>query len=336
MGIRKGLSIFLLLLLLLVSNNNKAYAILDTEDYINVENIKDTNEYPSIDQIPKTIKYKKGDYEGDISLVNTKQVSGENSKTIHYGQEDGKINFWIYDFCIWNSNTQKMMFTNQKGWEGITNKVVNKDGYSINVSLKPNLLGTSYTKYAPLQDENGYTINRGADKYPDEDWIGSNSLLNGATYQTAIHYYEGYYEGSITTQDTRKYVGIYSGKLKDLQAITLDCRIEKVADPLATTFRSGEKVALIMKTTNFVENIKVNFPNTLKELDSSLDTEFKLIPKQEDEVRYEFFIPIEAINDIYNLKVVASKNTPFRQKTKYPYFTVDGCILDDLRTRIKD
>ena len=58
-----------------------------------------------------------------------------------------------------------------------------------------------------------------------------------------------------------------------------------------------------------------------------------LIPKDEENIDYEFFIPLEAVSGNYSVTVEAFKGE--EKKVSQPALQVKGKITDKLRTRIR-
>lgn len=174
----------------------------ETRDIYDYE---DNVDYSSPSSVPSKIFYKEGTYEGYLYLQTTVVSSGEASRTLNYYDE---FTYSIYDYCKWDADNHLMNYQYSSSYPA-NSKGVTVDGYSFNAWLGSSPLGNYYTCYA-TPDMNSY---RGTDGYPDDPWIGSSGVSDGQTYNTAVHYYKGWYSGSYTTPDTRKYRGVYSGTL---------------------------------------------------------------------------------------------------------------------------
>ena len=109
--------------------------------------------------------------------------------------------------------------------------------------------------------------------------------------------------------------------------------IERVLSPHDPIFMGGEKGVLKIKLQGGVERVKITFPQALSKLDSNLNTEMVLTPKDEENIDYEFFIPLEAVGGNYSVTVEAFKGE--EKKIAQPTLQVKGKITDKLRTRIR-
>ena len=109
--------------------------------------------------------------------------------------------------------------------------------------------------------------------------------------------------------------------------------IERVLSPHEPIFMGGEKGVLKIKLQGGVEMVKITFPQALSKLDSNLNTEMVLTPKDEENIDYEFFIPLEAVSGNYSVTVEAFKGE--EKKVSQPALQVKGKITDKLRTRIR-
>lgn len=109
--------------------------------------------------------------------------------------------------------------------------------------------------------------------------------------------------------------------------------IERVLSPHEPIFMGGEKGVLKIKLQGGVERVKITFPQALSKLDSNLNTEMVLTPKDEENIDYEFFIPLEAVSGNYSVTVEAFKGE--EKKVSQAALQVKGKITDKLRTRIR-
>lgn len=115
----------------------------------------------------------------------------------------------------------------------------------------------------------------------------------------------------------------------------IKARIEKTLDPNSNVFKGGEQGKLIIEVKGGVEKLKITFPQTLTSIaDKELNKEIMLDPnKSKDTVIYEFFVPLYAPEQSYNVQVKGFKNT--MEKEVYPRFEVKDSILSQIRTRIR-
>lgn len=193
------------------------------KDTIEVTGVNGTTKYANPNDIPKEFFYVNNGYVGNLHLIGKKVVEGEESKTKEYIEN---VEFSVDDYCKWNAQTGYMDFVEQKRWIPNT-KTVTYNGKTIILKLQVMEKGVKYTKYAS-SEMNKYRCDpktcknipgvKGVcpDQYHDEQWIGAKNVVNGKRYFTATHYFWGQYKGTYTTQDTRKYVGIYEGTLTNM------------------------------------------------------------------------------------------------------------------------
>lgn len=119
----------------------------------------------------------------------------------------------------------------------------------------------------------------------------------------------------------------------EINDFDVSATIERVLSPHDPIFMGGEKGVLKIKLQGGVERVKITFPQALSKLDSNLNTEMVLIPKDEENIDYEFFIPLEAVGGNYSVTVEAFKGE--EKKIAQPTLQVKGKITDKLRTRIR-
>lgn len=119
----------------------------------------------------------------------------------------------------------------------------------------------------------------------------------------------------------------------EINDFDVSATIERVLSPHDPIFMDGEKGVLKIKLQGGVERVKITFPQALSKLDSNLNTEMVLTPKDEENIDYEFFIPLEAVGGNYSVTVEAFKGE--EKKIAQPTLQVKGKITDKLRTRIR-
>lgn len=119
----------------------------------------------------------------------------------------------------------------------------------------------------------------------------------------------------------------------EINDFDVSATIERVLSPHEPIFMGGEKGVLKIKLQGGVERVKITFPQALSKLDSNLNTEMVLTPKDEENIDYEFFIPLEAVSGNYSVTVEAFKGE--EKKVSQPALQVKGKITDKLRTRIR-
>ena len=142
------------------------------------------------------------------------------------------------------------------------------------------------------------------------------------------------YEKIIAQFNSYDRVGNYAQEDNiEVNDFDVSATIERVLSPHEPIFMGGEKGVLKIKLQGGVERIKITFPQALSKLDSNLNTEMVLIPKDEENIDYEFFIPLEAVSGNYSVTVEAFKGE--EKKVSQPALQVKGKITDKLRTRIR-
>ena len=119
----------------------------------------------------------------------------------------------------------------------------------------------------------------------------------------------------------------------EINDFDVSATIERVLSPHDPIFMGGEKGVLKINLQGGVERVKITFPQALSKLDSNLNTEMVLTPKDEENIDYEFFIPLEAVGGNYSVTVEAFKGE--EKKIAQPALQVKGKITDKLRTRIR-
>lgn len=142
------------------------------------------------------------------------------------------------------------------------------------------------------------------------------------------------YEKIIAQFNSYDRVGNYAQEDNiEVNDFDVSATIERVLSPHEPIFMGGEKGVLKIKLQGGVERVKITFPQALSKLDSNLNTEMVLIPKDEENIDYEFFIPLEAVSGNYSVTVEAFKGE--EKKVSQPALQVKGKITDKLRTRIR-
>lgn len=142
------------------------------------------------------------------------------------------------------------------------------------------------------------------------------------------------YEKIIAQFNSYDRVGNYAQEDNiEVNDFDVSATIERVLSPHEPIFMGGEKGVLKIKLQGGVERVKITFPQALSKLDSNLNAEMVLTPKDEENIDYEFFIPLEAVSGNYSVTVEAFKGE--EKKVSQPALQVKGKITDKLRTRIR-
>ncbi|MDU5022154.1 MAG: hypothetical protein E6269_16565, partial [Clostridiales bacterium] len=108
----------------------------------------------------------------------------------------------------------------------------------------------------------------------------------------------------------------------EINDFDVSATIERVLSPHDPIFMGGEKGVLKINLQGGVERVKITFPQALSKLDSNLNTEMVLTPKDEENIDYEFFIPLEAVGGNYSVTVEAFKGE--EKKIAQPTLQVKG------------
>ena len=247
---RKAIAISILMLISGVFTLNANASLEDGSK--NVE-IKGTTEYSDTSSIPKTIEYNDGEYRGTLRLQSTQVSSGNEPYRISYNEN---VEFIVNDYCKWNKYSYLMLFQYQQGYLPWS-KQVTKQGKTFTVNLNAKEVGVTYTKYATPD------MPRGNDNYPDEPWIGSGNVVHNQIYHTAKHYYRGTYSGSTMSDDTRKYIGIYSGEVVSVKPKDSGINIKsyKYAEPSTNIKWVNAKDSFIVNTSTTSYDKYNNYPN---------------------------------------------------------------------------
>lgn len=129
-------------------------------------------------------------------------------------------------------------------------------------------------------------------------------------------------------------VGNYGliNKIDLTKDFTIQAKIIRTLEPHEPKFRGGEEGILQITVTGYVEKVTVDFSRDILAIDKTLNKSFDLTPKEEDSIEYKFFIPLNTPKAEYPLRVTAVKEG--REKYCNLEFSVQGSILDSLRTRI--
>ena len=160
---------------------------------------------------------------------------------------------------------------------------------------------------------------------------------NGSIYEGTHNLYD-IFDGNVDeinvvvkAKDKVGNEGILSQHEVDIFKIT--ATIERVLSPHDPIFKGGEKGVIKIKMYGGVDKLKITFPVKLTDLDSSLNAVINITPEKEAIHDYEFFVPLYALENGYNVQVKGYRNT--REKEVYPSFSVRGSILNDIRTRVR-
>lgn len=120
----------------------------------------------------------------------------------------------------------------------------------------------------------------------------------------------------------------------DATALALDAKLQRILEPHEPAFKRGESGILAISSWGYVERVTVEFPEGLVDLNRNYDYSGKLRYVQEE--TQEFMIPLTFPDGEYQIKVTGYKTgTDLENNPIFLTFTVEGSVLDELRTRLR-
>lgn len=122
-----------------------------------------------------------------------------------------------------------------------------------------------------------------------------------------------------------------------LQGLSLQVELERILEPHTPVFKAGESGILTIIATGYVDRIEVIFPEEMTLLDPSLNRIYEYdIPEYIQSEKLEFMIPLRVPEAVMDITVRAyKKDTSIEQRPRLATMTVNGNVLDELRTRLK-
>lgn len=123
----------------------------------------------------------------------------------------------------------------------------------------------------------------------------------------------------------------------DLQGLSLQVELERILEPHTPVFKAGESGILTIIATGYVDRIEVIFPEEMTLLDPSLNRIYEYdIAEYIRSEKLEFMIPLRVPEAVMDIAVRAyKKDTSIEQRPWLATMTVNGNVLDELRTRLK-
>ncbi|MCM1118404.1 MAG: InlB B-repeat-containing protein [bacterium] len=122
-----------------------------------------------------------------------------------------------------------------------------------------------------------------------------------------------------------------------LQGLSLRAEVERILEPHAPVFKAGESGTLTVTAVGYVDRIEVIFPEEMTALDPSLNRTY--VYDRSDYIRVEkldFMVPLRVPEAVMEITVRAYKrDTDIERRPQLATMTVDGNVLDELRTRLK-
>ena len=117
---------------------------------------------------------------------------------------------------------------------------------------------------------------------------------------------------------------------------TLSASIYKERAPQEDVFKKGEGAILEIATSGYVERVEVIFPDTWIETFPSMNQVYVYeTPSLRSKETLRFSVPLETIAQTYEISVIAYKKGE-SQACKLPIKVMEGSVLDELRTRIRN
>lgn len=132
-------------------------------------------------------------------------------------------------------------------------------------------------------------------------------------------------------------VGNSSVLKEDSLAFTLKADLKRAREPYDGDFKAGDGGVITVTTGGYADKVIIRFPDSLVNLDPSLDREYVYeFPTAIKTEVYEFSLPLETPPGSYVIEIEAWKNgRKLTEELQLPVRT-NGSITDELRTRIRD
>lgn len=156
--------------------------------------------------------------------------------------------------------------------------------------------------------------------------------------QMSISSEEALFSGTFTVlAHATDHVGNERIASSQLQGLSLQVKLERILEPHDPVFKAGESGILTIVTTGYVERVEVSFPQEMTELDPSLNRVYEYpVPDYIQEEKLTFMVPLKVPDAVMDITVRAYKrDTGIEEHPGLTTITVDGNVLDELRTRLK-
>lgn len=134
-------------------------------------------------------------------------------------------------------------------------------------------------------------------------------------------------------------VGNTSQKTISVTEFDLDARITRMLKPHDPAFKSGESGTLHFTTWGYADSVEIWFPFPVK-IDGEI-MDHILIEYPDDDRSYkktgsiDFMIPTDTGDGSYQVTVKAYRHELALERTKRPGFMIEGCILEDIKDRLR-
>ncbi len=118
---------------------------------------------------------------------------------------------------------------------------------------------------------------------------------------------------------------------------SLEASITRKLAPYEPVFKAGESGVLTVVTYGYAEKLVITFPQAFQDAFSELQREYIYeFPRYMDKVEIEFRVPLYIKDEVYTIKVQAFKgNKKLEECPSFGTFTVNGSVLDEIRTRAR-
>lgn len=133
------------------------------------------------------------------------------------------------------------------------------------------------------------------------------------------------------------HVGNETVASSSLEGLALHVTLERILEPHDPQFKAGESGLLTIIAAGYVERIEVIFPEEMTTLDPSLNQVYKYdIPDFIQTEKLTFMVPLKVPEAVMDITVRAYKrDADIEQHPQLATMTVDGSVLDEVRTRLK-
>lgn len=174
----------------------------------------------------------------------------------------------------------------------------------------------------------------------NQDNGSSRKFTDQGTGRIQMHLSDGdaLFSGELTiTAHAVDHVGNEAVSGSQLQGLSLQVELERILEPHAPIFKAGESGILTIIATGYVDRIEVIFPEEMTSLDPSLNHIYEYaITDYIKMEKLEFMIPLRVPEAVMDITVRACKqDTSIEERPRLATITVNGNVLDELRTRLK-
>lgn len=139
------------------------------------------------------------------------------------------------------------------------------------------------------------------------------------------------------TAHAADHVGNEAAASSSLEGLALHVVLERVLEPHEPRFKAGESGLLTIVATGYVERIEVIFPEEMTALDPTLNQVYEYeIPDFIQTEKLTFMVPLKVPEAVMDITVRAcKKEADIEQRPQLATMSVEGSVLDEVRTRLK-